>query len=279
MPRAFQTPPSSGASWLACSQTPTSVVKAHRVAFAQAASSSFQAAVPGKQGTTIAGPISYAVGDTKTGVTSVVPPFITLFGAIVFVMIASRFDQFEGRFDGRSSLGYIRAGLMVVLAIASMRLLRHESLSRLGWKPPLKPGFASLAFAPALFFLAAWALPFEVKGEPALAAVLSIVILRAFAEALFFEGFLHRTLLVELPSASVAHCLSMAAYVVYMNTYRFLWDPEEPQHAGALLYGLFVALPAAYAYYRTRSWPVAALVRFTALLGTALVACRAAGIV
>lgn len=243
-------------------------------------SSSFRAVVPEEVGTTTSGPISYGVGDTKTGVLSVAPSFVILFGGILFVMIATRFDQFETRFDDRSPLGWIRAGMMVVLAIASMRLLRRESLSRLGWKPHWKPGLVTMVLlSPLLFFACAAILPFEVKGEPAFAVVLGVVIARAISEALFFEGFLHRTLLVELPSAPVAHCVSVAAYVVYMNTYRYLWDPNDPQHAGALFYGLFMALPAGYVFYRTRSWPVSAIVRLACLTGTAFAASRAAGIV
>ena len=137
----------------------------------------------------------------------------------------------------------------------------------------------SVVLASLLFGMASVLLPFELNGEPALAVVLAVVLVRGFSEALFFEGFLHRTLLVELPSGAVAHIISMAAYVVYMNTYRFLWDPQEPHHAGALLYGLLVALPAGFVYYRTRSWPMAALIRCGSLLGTALAACRVAGVV
>lgn len=246
----------------------------------QQISSSFQAVAPAQVGTTTSGPLSYGVGDAKTGLMSVALPFLILFGGILLLMIGTRFDQFETRFDERSPLGWIRAGMMAVLAIASMRLLRRESLSRLGWKPHWKPGAVTLLMlSPLLFFVCAWILPFEIKGEPAVGMVIAIIVARAFSEALFFEGFLHRTLLVEMPNALAAHFISMAAYVAYMNTYRFLWDPENPQHAGALLYGLFMALPAGYVFYRTRSWPVAAVVRLACLFGTALAASNAASIV
>ncbi len=231
-------------------------------------SASFQAPTR-PEGTTTTGPLSYGVGEAKTGLYSVGPGFVALFGLIIFLMLSTTFDQFEGRYDGRSPLAWIRAAAMFVLVVASIRVIRREPLSRLGWKPSLKPGVFSLLLLPALWFLAGFILPFEVKGEPALAAVAVVVVVRAFSEALFFEGLVHRTLLIEVPSAPAAHAFSVAAYVVYMNTYRFLWDPNDPQHAGALLYGLVVALPAAYVFYRTRSWLVSALVRMAALGGTA----------
>ncbi|MFT6397598.1 MAG: hypothetical protein ACJAYU_002352, partial [Bradymonadia bacterium] len=220
-------------------------------------------------GTSNRGPLTYGVGEAKRGLISISPAFILLFGVLLTLMIVTSFDQFEARYDGRSPLAWIRAGLMLVLTITSIRLVRSESLSRLGWNSSFKSAFAVLVALPALWFLAGFALPFEVKGEPTLIAVAAVVAVRAISEALFFEGLIHRTLLVEISSAPAAHALTVAAYVVYMNTYRFLWDPSEPQHAGAVLYGLIVALPAAYTFYRTRSWPLAALARFAALGGCA----------
>lgn len=226
-------------------------------------------APPIAEGDANRGPLTYGVGDLKAGLLTVGPALLVLFGVVLILMVGTRFDQFEGHYDGRSPLAWIRAATMLVLAVGSVRLFRRESLSRLGWSPPPKAALVVMATLPALWFVAGAVLPFEVKGEAALATILAVVLARGISEALFFEGLVHRTLLVEAKSAPVVHAVSVSAYVVYMNTYRFLWDPADPQYAGGVLYGFVVALPAAYVFYRTRSWLMSALVRVAALGGAA----------
>lgn len=243
-------------------------------------SSSFAAVEPSHfKGDAKRGDIRFHVGDAKTGVLTTLPVFGVVLVALAGVVLGTRFDQFEG--NGTPAglvLPLLRAALLVLGALVGVRFVRGESLSRLGFAPLKKPALIAGGAAVALGALCAVALPYATFSAPAsMGLVLALVLVRAVTESLFFDGYLHRALLVEFDRPLVPHIVTMACYGLFVNTYRFFWDPTgDAPIAGALRYAALVALPAAFVFYRTRAWWVAAIVRFAALAGAAWVAVSAA---
>lgn len=239
-------------------------------------SRSLVAALPnGWDGDARSGDIVYGVGDAPTGVMSVMPIWSVVFVVLVLMIPLTTLDQWEPTYDGRAKMQFVRAGLLVVGACLGL-LLRGEGLKRFGFAPVIRPTLVSLIGGVLVGLVAIAAVPFEVRPEAAASAVVGFVVLRAATEALFFEGFVARTLLIEFPRPAGAFALSVALFGLYMNTYRFLWDPaENPPVAGAVRYAVLVGLPSAYAFYRCRSWLPSFWIRTCALLAAAMAAMQA----
>ncbi len=227
---------------------------------------------PNWEGTATRGDVVYHVGTARDGVVSTLPVFGVALAVVVAIMLFTQLDQGESTYAGGGLyMPIIRACVLSIGAIVGVRLVRAESLSRLGFRGASRPALIAAAGALIAGVCGFVLVPFDLSTEaaPTLGLLLGLAALRAVSEALFFEGFVHRTLLVEFSSPFAPHAVTVAMYAVWVNTYAFLWDPTATQPvAGAPRLALFVALPAAYAFYRSRAWYIAAWIRWVAL-GTA----------
>ncbi len=220
----------------------------------------------GLTGTPTSGGLVWGIGIPRRAAATVLPMYGLVFVAALIMILVTNLDAVETRYDSGSVLQLIRAVLMLGGATIGLMVFRGEQPRRLGWKPQRPEIWFVIPLAVAIGAAGGTIIPFQVDGEPALQTVLVFIVLRAFAEAVFFEGLVTRTFLIESDKPLAPLFVSASLYGIYINTYRFIWDPNgEPSSFGVVFHILCIGLPAAYAYYRTRAIWAPALCRAAAL--------------
>ncbi len=151
---------------------------------------------------------------------------------------------------------YARAGVMLVAAVLGVVFWRQESPRALGFEiRPLALGGALMAAA-FLGMLTSVVARFDVAAGASTPVLVGLLVLRAAAETVFFQGLITRTLLDELKNPGVAVGISAVLYGLYALTYA----PIAAADGGASLYAVAVytfggGFPFALIFFGTRCLP------------------------
>jgi hypothetical protein len=220
---------------------------------------------PADEGDQTTGPLTWGVGSIDTGVRTGAFPMIAVWFVMVGLLVGTDWGRLEAGLAADDAMHYIRVVVLVAATLGCLRLLRREAPSRLGARPVAawQWGLGLLGGLGGAALAQVW------QTAPTVAypvvAVVAFSLLRGFSEALFFEGYVARTLNVEaqesLPGIA-APALGSAAYMAsYFEVLRAT-GLGAPGIMGVWL--LLVGLPAALLMRFTRSWLVAGLYRSTA---------------
>ncbi len=226
---------------------------------------------PAEEGDPLTGPLVFGVGDVGRGVRHVVGVFGLVFVGSLMLSSVLGLGARELALATDEAMIFARAGLLSVAGIAAVAGLRREGLERLGWVPRWKPFVLSLLAAVAMGSAASALARFEVDATATLAGIFGLLTVRAFAEVLFFQGFVTRTLLVEMKNPASAVLVSAGLYGLYALTYvPILQASPAAMIYAVLVYTLGGGLPLALMYARTRSVAALFACQFIILLMAAL---------
>jgi membrane protease YdiL (CAAX protease family) len=151
----------------------------------------------------------------------------------------------ESRHDPSSPLLYVRRFLMIIVAVASLRLHRKENRDALGLRISLTWLVISL--------LVGIAMGFNNPGgfDPTEPIALILALFHTFATELFFRGYLFKTLSASMKGALFPILISSLCYGLFYLTTGDIWP--RPVLVKTLLVILFSAVGAVYAYCYKRS--------------------------
>lgn len=218
------------------------------------------------QGDPFKGPLVFGVGNAVRGLVQSVLLFAVAF-CISYSMV-----KFMGMGAEELSLKLeepmigARAAVLSVMALLGVVVVRRESLSRLGVLPNWLGVLPAFAGAIIVGMVAGVIARFEVSSEDTIEMLMAVVAIRALGEALFFQGFLTRTMLIEFSQPAGAVFISAIMYGVYSLSYAAFMD-IDPGAVGyvAFIYAFGGGMPFALMYWQTRSIFMAFLCQFTVL--------------
>jgi membrane protease YdiL (CAAX protease family) len=168
-----------------------------------------------------------------------------LFALFFILSIGYGLGPAESRHDPSSPLLYVRRFIMIIVAIASLRLTRKENRDALGLRISLKWLAISL--------LVGLAMGSSNPGgfDPTQPIALILALFHAFATELFFRGYVFKTLSASMKGAFLPIFLSSLFYCLFYLTTGDIWP--RPFLVKTLLVILFSAVGAVYAYAYKRS--------------------------
>lgn len=222
------------------------------------------------EGDPFKGPLVFGVGNAVRGLVQSVLLFAVVF-CVSYIMV-----KFMGMGAGELSLKLeepmiaARSAVLAVVALLGVVVVRRESLSRFGMLPNWLGVLPAFAGAIIVGMIAGVIARFELSSEDTIEMLMAVVAIRALGEALFFQGFLTRTMLIEFSQPAGAVFVSAILYGIYSLSYAAFMD-IDPGAVGyvALIYAFGGGMPFALMYWQTRSIFMAFICQFTVLALTA----------
>ena len=217
------------------------------------------------------GKLAFGVGKAIRGLKHVGIGYLVVFLASFGLVSFGGFGQDELSLAPTDQMLFIRAGVMLLVAMGVVLIVRRENPLRLGLLP--RWGFiVAIPAAIGLAFVAGTIARFEISADNTdLWGTLAILLaIRAVGEGIFFHGFVTRTLLIEFKNPGAAVFLSAVLYGIYGVTYATLVQGG----AFGAIYACFIyafggGFPFAIMYWKTRSTPLMILVHWIVLMGSA----------
>jgi hypothetical protein len=194
-----------------------------------------------------------------------------VFGGSWALVALAGLGQGEMSLSASEPMIYLRAGLMLAAAGGITLGWRREPLKALGLRPQWVPALMAAPLVALLAVIAGTAARFDVGADASVPVMVSLLALRAVAEAAFFQGVVTRLLTRSLPEPALGIFASAAAYGLYASTYAVFQQGSgfEAIYAG-LLYFMGIGLPMAAIYHQSRSVLVVALYQLVILGACAL---------
>lgn len=242
-----------------------------RAAKAQRRSRGRRDAVAVEEMTATKGPLAFSVGVARRGLLHVGGVYAVAFVASL-LLLAAGFGARELSLAADEPMIIIRAVLLCGLAVAGVCVLRRESPLRFGLMPRWGGLAIALPVAVALGWFASVLARFEIEpGNTNLwGGIALLVAVRAVGEATFFQGFVTRTLLVELRTPALAVLASGVLYGIYGATYAVIAGGTGFQTLFAcFVYAFGAGVPLGLMYLKTRSLPAVIVCNWIILMGSA----------
>ena len=219
-----------------------------------------------EKGDPFKGKLVWGIGRADRGLKHVVPVYLAAF-LLSFVMVSILgMGQYELELRLGDPIIYLRNGTLIFLAMVGLVGLRRESPVRFGLAPKILPTLAAIPAAAILAVAASAIARFDINAGATLESLMILLAVRAIGEAIFFHGFVTRTLLIEFKQPAFALMMGSFLYGLYSLTYATLISgtPFNTLYA-VMIYGFGGGFPMAVIYWQTRSVIIVALCQFAIL--------------
>ena len=213
----------------------------------------FQKASAHEEGEPFEGPLAFGVGQTKRGLAHAGALFAAAFlGLLALGATGMGADEFKVTPD--EPMIFVRSAFLLVLGAAGLLGLRREKVTRVGLTPELWPSLVCLPIAALIGLMATPIARLDLSADADLSVVLGLLAVRAVGEAVFFHGFITRTLLIELEDSTLALFISALMYGAYALTFQPIAEGAILNILfGVMVYGFGSGFPLAIMYWKTRS--------------------------
>jgi hypothetical protein len=231
----------------------------------------FQGAEIAEDGDAFKGPLAFGVGQWPRGLTYTLPVYALVFLVSLVMVTSMGYGQKEMALTGEDQMFMIRNGMLLGFGFLGVVALRRENPLRLGLVPKILPVIPAFVIAAIIGYTARELAPFSLEKGATLDQAATLLLFRALAEAVFFHGFITRTLLIEFKNVVTAVMFSALLYGLYAATYAELYQGSVFGSVYAIFIYLFgLGMPMAMIYSQTRSVIVAFLCQYFILVMSAV---------
>jgi hypothetical protein len=217
-----------------------------------------------EEGDPFKGPLAFGVGDNARALKHTVPVAIVGFGLCFLAIEGMGLGKKELSLDPNEQMLFVRPAIYILLALVGLVIVRRESIARIGLMPKIIPAVIALPFGLLMGFIAKTMARFDVEASAQMPKLIPFLLLRAFGESVFFQGYLNRTALIEFQTPPLAVFLTSVYFGLFTLSYSALLGASTMggMFYSVLIYTFGMGFPIAFIYAQTRSILVTTICQF-----------------